>query len=90
VALKRALRVAEQPAVDDGEVTAARTIAHRHRPEAEVFPCPYCSSLRVTVTASGVGIMRQLTEYRCEGCSKTWAEVEQQPHAHATRLEPQA
>lgn len=37
--------------------------------------CPYCASPRVTVTATGVGLKRQLNELRCGPCEKTWTEM---------------
>ena len=37
--------------------------------------CPFCQSPRVTITTDAGGITGNLTEYRCDPCDKTWAEV---------------
>src|SRR5688572_16361960 len=42
--------------------------------------CPACSSANVTKTATTINSERTLTDYRCNACSLTWAEVTPPPH----------
>jgi transposase-like protein len=75
IAAKRELRERERHAVEFRR-RARRPLGHVKRARRPpLITCPFCSSPLVAATASDIRLSRQLTDYRCDGCAKSWAEV---------------
>jgi transposase-like protein len=48
--------------------------------------CPFCLSAKIRILSNGVGIMERITEYLCDACHQTWAEVDR--HAKPSLMSP--